>query len=186
MVSRSGNASPRTSRIVMMRCAAELIPRLASFSARNFEASQHLRRVEVDQQSALIEDEVAFEEAAGAADLAALDFDIVARPVAGRHAELLQAKRCRLADAPRHFGKVGQPERCPIEHQLPADLPLVEIEAATAGDPAHGLDAVRLAVIELDLLTEDIDGCRSGRKGESAGTGWCRESCPSRRASISA
>ena len=113
-------------------------------------------------------------EAAGAADLAALDFDIVARPVAGRHAELLQAQRCGLADAPGHFGKVGQPERRPIEHQFPADLPLVEIEAAAAGDPAHGLDAVRPAVIELDLLTEilmDADQCRGAKAQEADGVG---------------
>ena len=99
--------------------------------------------IEVDQQRALIEDEVAVEEAAGAADLAAVDLDIVARPVARRHAELLQAERGGLADAPRHFGEIRQPERGAVEDQLPADLPLVEIEAAAAGDPAHGLDAVR-------------------------------------------
>ena len=54
------------------------------------------------------------------------------------------------------------------------------------------LDAVRPAVVELDLLTEISDGCRSVQRGESAGSGWCRESglrgarrsAPDRRRSV--
>ena len=128
----------------MMRCAAKSIPRLASFSRRNVEAGEHLRRIEIDQQCALIEDEVAVEETAGAADLAAVDFDIVARPVARRHAELLQAKRGRLADAPCDFGKVGRPQSRAIENEFPANLSLVEVEAAAAGDPPYRLDTCAL------------------------------------------
>ena len=186
MVSRSGNASPKTSRIVVMRCAAESIPRLASFSPGTLRQASIFAGIEIDQQCALIEDEVAFEKTAGAADLAAVHLDIIARPVSRRHAELLQAKRGGLADAPRDFGKISHAQSCTIEHKFPANLPLVEIEAATAGDPPHGLDAVRLAVIELDLVAEELVDADQGAKGESAGTGSCRESCPSLRASISA
>ena len=49
-----------------------------------------------------------------------------------------------------------EPQSGAIEDEFPADLPLVEIEAAAAGDPPHGLDAVRLAVIELDLVAEEL------------------------------
>ena len=48
--------------------------------------------------------------------------------------------------------RLGDAERGTIEHQLPADLALVEIEPAAAGDAAHDLDAVRPAVIDLHLV----------------------------------
>ena len=145
-----------------MRCAAEIDPTFGELFGRNFEASQHLRRIEIDQQRALIEDEVAFEKAASAADLSAVHFDVVARPVSRRHAQLLQAERGRLADASSDFGEVSHPQSCTVEYQLPANLSLVEIEAATAGDPPHRLDTVRLAVIELDLVTEELVNADQG------------------------
>ena len=79
-------------------------------------------------------------------------------------------ERGGLADAPGYFGKIRHTQACAIEHQFPADLSLVEVETAAAGDPPHGLDAVRLAVIELDLVAEELmdSDQRGGAKAQKA------------------
>jgi hypothetical protein len=137
---------------------------LGKLLRRHIEASQHLSGVEVDEQRPLIENQITVEEAASAADLAAIDFDIVARPVVRRHAEFLQPKSSRLADAPGHLGEVHDSQGRAIEDKFPADLPIVEIEAAAAGNPTHRFDAVRVAVIELELMTEILMDADEGRR----------------------
>ena len=102
----------------------------------------------------MVKNEIAVEEAAGAADLAAIDFDIVARPIVRGHAECPKTERSRFANAPGHLGKVRDAQGRAIEDQFPADLTFVEIKPAAAGNPPHGFDAVRLAIVELELVTE--------------------------------
>ena len=133
-------------------------------SRRNVEAREHVGGIEVDQQGALKEDACSLGEAAGAADLAAVDLDVVARPVARRDAERLQAQ---LLQPRRYSGSARQgrePQRRPIEDQFPAELAFVEVEGAAAGDAGARLDAMRVAIVELDLATRP-DGCRSAREG---------------------
>jgi hypothetical protein len=72
-----------------------------------------------------------------------------------RHAEPAQAGGGCAADPRRGGGEVGA-EAPPLEHQVPADLPLVEVQPAAAGDAPPDLDAVRPAVVEPHLVRQHL------------------------------
>ena len=107
---------------------------LCELFRRNVETSEHLRRIKIDQQRSLIKDQIAFEKSASPTDLTAFDLNIVARPIACGHAQLLQSKGRRLADAARHLGKISHAQRCTIKNKLPANLTFIEIKPAATGD----------------------------------------------------
>ena len=141
---------------------------------RHLERGDHLRGIEIDEQRALVEQRGAIEEAAGAADLAPVDLDVVARPVARRHAELVEPERRRLADPPRRLVEIAQAEARAVEDQLPPDLALVEIETAAAGDAPADLDAAAAAMIDTDLVAQDLvhaDQRRGAEAQEADGVG---------------
>ena len=100
---------------------------------RHLQHLDHARRIEVDEQRPLEEERRAVDQAAGAADLPAVHLDIVARTELGRHAQPLQPRGRRAADARRDCAQVGA-QAAALERKLPADLALVEIQAAAAGD----------------------------------------------------
>ena len=74
-----------------------------------------------------------------------------------------EPERSGLADAARHFGEIGGAESCAIKHKFPADLTLIEIKAAAAGDAPYRFDAVRSAIVELDLVAEVLMDADEGR-----------------------
>ena len=117
---------------------------------------------------------MAIEEAAGAADLAAIDFDVVARAVARRYAELVEAEGEGFADAFGHVREIAHAQGGAVEQQLPADLAFVEIKTAAAGDAAADLDAVGAAIVGLDLLAQELvhaDQRRGAKSDEADGVG---------------
>ena len=109
-----------------MRAAAESSSRLISFSRGTFSAASIFSALKVDQQRALIEDRVAVEEAAGAADLAAVDLDVVARPIVGIDAKPVQPRGRGFTDCLGEFRQRCDPERPAMEDELPAELAFVE------------------------------------------------------------
>ncbi|MBM3367747.1 MAG: hypothetical protein FJY43_05620 [Betaproteobacteria bacterium] len=122
---------------------------------RDAQRLDHAQRFEVHQQRALEEHGVAVDDAASAAQLAALDLDVVAGPEFRRHAEAFQSRRGGGADACGDRGEVGS-EPASLEHQLPAGLSFVQVQAAAAGDAPPDLDAVGRAVLEPHLVAEHL------------------------------
>ena len=62
-----------------------------------------------------------------------------------------------------------------IEHQFPADLSLVEIKSAAAGDPTHRFDAVGSAVVELELVAEKLMDADQRRRAKAQKTDCIRD-----------
>ena len=151
---------------------------LGELGFRDFQRGGHFGRVHVHQHRALIEQRVLVEEAAGAADLAPVDLDVVARPVPGGDAELAQACGRSFADLARQLGERADPERLAVEDELPAELALVEIDRAAAGDAPDHADAVGAAIVAARSRSTRPDGARSARWAGSAGSGSCRGCCP--------
>ena len=134
------------------------------------EGLQHAGGVHVEQDGRLIEERVAGEEAAGAGDLAAVDLDVVPRAVFRRDAELREPQRDGLADAARGVAQGGQIEALAMEDQFEAELALVHVERAAAGNAADSLDTVVAAPIGADLARQRLMAAdqRRGREGEEA------------------
>ena len=140
----------------------------------HFERLDHPRRIEVDQQRALEEKRPAVDQTAGAADLAPVHLDVVARAELGRHAQAPQPRRRSAAD-PRRDRREVRAEGPALQHQFPADLAFVQIQAAAAGDAAPDLDAAAAAVFETHLVAEDLVQANERRRAKAQETDRLRD-----------
>ena len=74
-------------------------------------------------------------------DLAPVHLDVVARPVAGLHAQRAQPGRDRETDVPRQFRQRDCAERGALEDESPAELALVENIQREDLDPSETAEA---------------------------------------------
>ena len=137
-----------------MRAAAESQLSLDQLFARHVQRREHLLGAKVDQQRALIEDRVAIEESTGAADLAAVDFDVVARPILGIDAKPVQPRGRSFTHCLGEFRQRCDAERPAMKDELKSQLSFIHEQRASAGDAADGLNPVGGAIVEVKLARE--------------------------------
>ena len=125
--------------------------RCALLRSCHVDCGHHRRQVEIDQRRALVHDDVIVEIAAGAADLLPIHDDVGRRAVFGGDAEGREAGRRRRANPRGHVRQGRHTDFPPVADDLPAELALVQIDRAAAGNAPHDADAGLPAVIELQL-----------------------------------
>ena len=130
---------------------------LGELRRRDIEAGNHARRVHVYKNRALIDQAVAVEKAAGAAELAPTNLDVVARTESGADAESNgEASRDCTADCCADVCERFARQAAAREHQLPGDLALIQVDRAAAGDAPHESDVVGAHIVELHLAAQRL------------------------------
>ena len=117
------------------------------------QAFQHGFDIEVDQHRALKEERPLALGPARPRDLAAVDFDIVARAKSRLQAQDCQGSHHRLAERLEKPSRgEGKTEEGLVTDDFPAELALIEEDRSAPGDAPVNLDPVNPAVFGADLF----------------------------------
>ena len=108
-------------------------------------------RIHIDENCALVDEDIAVEETAGAADFSPVHFDIISWPEFRIDPQFTKPHRRRITDFCCNIGQGGYPQRRPVENQLPAQLSFVKIDRPAAGNPANCAYPVGGAVFQVHL-----------------------------------
>ena len=122
---------------------------------RDAQHVDHARGIEVDEQRPLEKKRRAVGDATRAAELSAVDFDVVAGTELSGDTEALQPRGGGAANARRSRCEI-RAQGAAREHELPADLAFVQVQSAAARDAAADLDALARAVLQPHLVREHL------------------------------
>jgi len=123
----------------------------------NTQAFEHGFHIEIGQQRPLEQKRTVAVGAAGAADLAATDLDVVAGTKRRRHPHPVECRDGRLAQFPeQRIRGHHHVEKGLVAQDFPANLGFVEKQSPTAGDAAVHLDAVGPTVGQPHFLLDGL------------------------------